>query len=197
VTAVFGKQSRYRGAATVVTTGAAGRVVAGIELRATPTVAATTVHTVDAGDRLDQLAATFYGQPLFYWRICDANPEFLSPFALLGQEPLVTASFPVTVPAGEPPWAALLDSLAGTVGVDDATVVEDVTLVSHPLKVGHDPVANLVERTAWSVLVRYNRVNLDAAAVGAVIEEAGFAVGPAVEAGQLGQRIQIPPTVGG
>ena len=31
------------------------------------------------GDRLDQLAYTYYGQPRKWWRICDANPEFLSP----------------------------------------------------------------------------------------------------------------------
>lgn len=30
-------------------------------------------HRVVAGDRLDQLAERYYGDPLKYWLICDAN----------------------------------------------------------------------------------------------------------------------------
>ena len=30
-------------------------------------------HTVVEGDRLDNLAASYIGDPSLYWRICDAN----------------------------------------------------------------------------------------------------------------------------
>jgi hypothetical protein len=30
-------------------------------------------HTVKQGDRLDLLAATYLGDPLMFWLICDAN----------------------------------------------------------------------------------------------------------------------------
>lgn len=39
-------------------------------------------HRVVAGDRLDQLAQRYYGDPLKYWLICDAN-EAIFPEDLL------------------------------------------------------------------------------------------------------------------
>ncbi len=46
------------------------------------------VHRVVAGDRLDLLAHRYFGDPLQYWRIVDANPvlapeELLEPGTLL------------------------------------------------------------------------------------------------------------------
>ncbi len=38
-------------------------------------------HIVAQGDRLDNLAAAYYGDPELYWRLCDAN-EAMSPDAL-------------------------------------------------------------------------------------------------------------------
>src|SRR5712691_13331319 len=54
----------------------------------------------------------------------------------------------------------------------------------------------VVERFTRSVTVTYNRVNLDAPALAAVIASAGFAVGAPVEGGQLGRPIVIPAAVG-
>jgi nucleoid-associated protein YgaU len=36
--------------------------------------AAVLTHVVQAGDRLDLLAWRYFGDPLQYWRIVDANP---------------------------------------------------------------------------------------------------------------------------
>src|SRR6266496_3964199 len=177
---VFSKLSRYRAVPDVVAADPRGRTLPAKDLRPLPAVTGTFTHTVDAGDRLDQLANTFYGQPLQYWHICDANPDFPSPLALLGREPLVTATFPLTAPAGGPPWAALLATLAGTVGVAAVEAIEDVALVPRrpPLLVGGQPVDVQDEQVTRAVQVSYNRANLEGSAVAAAIASTGFAVGP-------------------
>ncbi|MFG1643360.1 hypothetical protein ACGFMK_23950 [Amycolatopsis sp. NPDC049252] len=167
---MFGKLSRYRRVPDIAVVDARGRVVAAKDFRPLPEVTGTFTHTVDSGDRLDQLAATFYGQPLQYWHVCDANPDFLSPLALLGQEPLVTTRFPVTA-AGTSPRGALLAALSATVGVDAVTADDD------------------------AVVVTYNRTDLDVTAVIDVIEKAGFTVGLPADSGRLGRQIVIPPAV--
>jgi nucleoid-associated protein YgaU len=50
--------------------------------RIPPTPAALT-HLVLDGERLDHLAARFYGDPTKYWLILDANTDELNPFRLL------------------------------------------------------------------------------------------------------------------
>ena len=42
-----------------------------------------TTVTVKAGDRLDLLAHTAYGDAELWWRIADANPDLLFPDALV------------------------------------------------------------------------------------------------------------------
>ena len=45
-----------------------------LEPRSIDVPAGATFHVVEAGDRLDLLAHRYYGDPLQYWRIADANP---------------------------------------------------------------------------------------------------------------------------
>jgi len=200
---MFSNLSRYRRVPDIAVPDARGRVVASKDSRPLPEVTGTFTHTVDAGDRLDQLAATFYGQPLQYWHICDANPDFLSPPALLGQEPVVATRFPVTAPAGVPPWAALLGTLSAKPGVVNVTVLEDVTLVPQVQTVGGQQVTVMTQRFDRAVLVTYNRLNFEAPpvtaaeAVAAVIVSAGFTVGPPADQGRLGRPIVIPAAVSG
>ena len=73
---------------------ASGRVLPAKGARPLPEVTGTFTHTVNSGDRLDELAFTYYRRPLDYWHICDANPSFLSPLALVGAEPVGTTVFP-------------------------------------------------------------------------------------------------------
>jgi nucleoid-associated protein YgaU len=40
-------------------------------------------HVVSQGERLDQLATVYYGDPSEWWRILDANAVPLNPFELL------------------------------------------------------------------------------------------------------------------
>lgn len=194
---MFSKQSRYRRVPDIAVPDARGRVLAAKDIRPLPDVTGTFRHTVNSGDRLDQLAYSYYGEPLQYWHICDANPQFLSPLALLGAEPVTTSRFPVAVLAGDPPWAAALSALSATLGVEEATVEEEVDLVEQRQTVGGQHVAVVVRRFGRALLVAYNRLTVDAATLSAVITAAGFTVGPPVDSGQLGQQIVIPPAATG
>src|SRR5262245_23669412 len=72
----FPATSRYYGIGTAMHKTADGRVVAYIQRRFLPPSDRFTVvreHTVREGDRLDNLAANYLGDPEQFWRICDAN----------------------------------------------------------------------------------------------------------------------------
>jgi hypothetical protein len=171
---------------------AQGRLLAAKELRLLPQVSASFRHTVDAGDRLDQLAYKYYSQPLQWWTICDANPEFLSPLELLGKDNVITTRFPIVVSTA-PPWAALFASVRGMLGVEGVRISEDVQLVPQQVTVGGQTITALVERFSRAVLVTYNRLNVTAATLAAGIEAAGFTVAPFIDLDQVGQEIAIPP----
>jgi hypothetical protein len=117
---MFTKRSRYRNLPDVVTTDGQGRATKSRDLRRLPEASGDFLHVVEETDRLDHLAYTYYGQPTKWWRICDANPAFLAPQALLGKEPVVTDRFPLTWEGPMPPWPVLLRALADKVGVEDA-----------------------------------------------------------------------------
>ena len=68
--------SRYYGAQAEQFTLAVGTPVRYLVRRIIPQAASYTVtrsHVVVDGDRLDNLANQFLGDPLLYWMICDAN----------------------------------------------------------------------------------------------------------------------------
>ncbi len=75
-TPTFPPESRYHGIATAQLTLADGTVIAYVRRRFLPSPDRFTLleeHSVTAGDRLDNLAARYLGDPQQYWRICDAN----------------------------------------------------------------------------------------------------------------------------
>ena len=68
--------SRYYGAQTQQCTLLNGTPVMYLARRIIPqpsTYGATQSYVIVDGDRLDNLAARFLGDPLLYWMICDAN----------------------------------------------------------------------------------------------------------------------------
>jgi hypothetical protein len=179
---MFTRDSRYRGVAEVSRDDPDGRTLLVKDLRLRPEVSGTFRHTVADVDRLDHLAHTYYRKPRKWWRICDANPEFPSPLALLGQEPIEIVRIPV-VPGGSPlpPWPALLRQLRAVVGV------EDVALAIERRELGGS------EAEVGVVTVRFNRVNLDPTSIALVATAAGFPAGPPEPVGRLGKQITIPP----
>jgi nucleoid-associated protein YgaU len=73
---LFPVNSRYHGLDTATLETADGRTVVYLRRRFIPRPDRfTTVleHTVVQGDRLDNIAAKYIGDPEQFWRICDAN----------------------------------------------------------------------------------------------------------------------------
>ncbi|MFG1947054.1 hypothetical protein [Nonomuraea sp. NPDC048826] len=171
--------SRYRAVPAEVVADARGETAVAAGLRPLPEAPAVLMHVIRAGDRLDRLAFTYYGQSLYYWRICDANPDYLSPLALLGREPLVTTGFPVFEPPTGPPWGQALRLLADTVGVADVVVIDE-----------------LGPPRSTALLVKHNRLDVDAEGIAEVIRSAGFTVGIPAERSRIGESIAIPAVTG-
>lgn len=196
---MFSKLSRYRKLPNIVATNAQGRAVAAKSLRLLPAVSGTFRHTLEAGDRLDHLAYRYYKQSTKWWRICDANPEFLSPLALLGKDPIAVTRFPLTLPdeGGQPPWAELRRQLSGLVGVERLHIEERVRLVPEIQTIDGETITVHVEHFERSLTVVYNRMNVSTQELADTIVAVGFAVSPGQNVGRVGKEITIPPNVVG
>ena len=75
-TPAFSADSRYHGLEIAQWARADGQVVPYVRRRFVPPparFATVAEHLVASGDRLDNLAARYLGDPQQYWRICDAN----------------------------------------------------------------------------------------------------------------------------
>lgn len=191
---MFSRDSRYHGLPEVVVVDAAGRLVRSKHLRPLPGVDGALEHLLKSGDRLDHLAHTYYRQPTRWWRICDASPEILSPLALVGDEPVVTDRFPLTLPAtGPAPWPALRAALHGTLGVEDVTFQDHVLLEAEEREVQGSRVTVQVERHHWTVAVTYNRLAVGPAALVATIRRTRFVAGPPQRVARAGDTLAIPP----
>ena len=73
---LFPPNSRYHGIDTAVLETPEGRTVVHLRRRfigPPENFALLQEHTVIQGDRVDNLAAQYLGDPELYWRLCDAN----------------------------------------------------------------------------------------------------------------------------
>ncbi len=71
------KGSRYAKARIFDPTPEGKTVFEGIRPRDIATADGVIEHVVQAGDRLDLLAGHYYNDDRLWWRIVDANPDFL------------------------------------------------------------------------------------------------------------------------
>ncbi len=99
----FPTDSRYYNSKTLSYTAANGQVVTYLAPRFVPqpgpaNFSTVAMHTVKSGDRLDLLAAKYFGDPLMYWLICDANGA-IRPDQLLKIPGTVLS---ITMPQGVP-----------------------------------------------------------------------------------------------
>lgn len=73
---MFAINSRYLNIPKAVYESATGRQYVYLKRRFVPppeTFAVLQLHTVTAGDRLDNISAQYFGDPELFWRIADAN----------------------------------------------------------------------------------------------------------------------------
>lgn len=98
---VFDESSRYHGLKVRQYLDDAGNVRSYVARRLIPPQAAHVTllqHTVVEGDRIDNIAFHYLGNPLAYWQICDAN-AVLRPSELTER---VNRQLRITTPAGVP-----------------------------------------------------------------------------------------------
>ena len=72
----YAPDSRYYGLAPSTYVTAGGETIRYTSRRFIPQPAAfatISVHSVVQGERIDVMATQFFGDPLLYWRLCDAN----------------------------------------------------------------------------------------------------------------------------
>lgn len=96
----FGPNSRYYNAPLGTLVAPDGREIRYVKRRLIPAenrFATLGLHRVVQGERIDLIAAARLGDPLLYWRICDANPV-LRPDTLL----IVGAYLRIALSAGVP-----------------------------------------------------------------------------------------------
>jgi hypothetical protein len=194
---MFSRISRYQKLPDMVTTDAQGRTLPSKTLRLLPQVSGTFRHTVEEVDRLDHLAFKYYQQPRKWWRISDANPEFMSPQALLGKEPIVTDRFPLTFDGNgtQPPWSTLVRNLTEGVGVEAVKVLEEIRLVPQAHPVGEQTFTVYVEQFELAVEVTYNQMSVSAGDLASIMADLGFVVSQPERIGRGGKQIIIPRDV--
>lgn len=74
---MFQKGSRYEKTAGFEPSADGTTLFAGIRPRTMSPASGVVEHVVKAGDRLDFLARHYYNDDRLWWRIVDANPDFL------------------------------------------------------------------------------------------------------------------------
>ena len=98
---LFPTNSRYQHVEKAVIELPDGTEIAYLRRRFVPpssSFALLTEHEVVEGDRLDNLAAHHIGDPLLYWRICDAN-DAVRPRDLVAE---IGRRLRITLPEGVP-----------------------------------------------------------------------------------------------
>lgn len=74
---MFLNDSRYGNAPAFSPDHSGRQQFAGVGPRQITTAPGIIEHIVSQGDRLDLLAGYYYNDPRLWWRIADANPEFI------------------------------------------------------------------------------------------------------------------------
>lgn len=98
---LFAQNSRYYGFETATLQTASGQTVSFLRRRFVPSAdrfALRREHSVVQGDRLDNLAAKYLGDPELFWRLCDAN-NALRPDELIE---IIGRRLRITQPLGVP-----------------------------------------------------------------------------------------------
>ena len=99
----FPQNSRYHTIETRTMTRDDGDTVLHLKRRFVPppeTMTPIREHVVQGGDRLDKLAAQFYGDPELFWQICDANRAMQPQDVTETAGAIVIIAMPAGIPGG-------------------------------------------------------------------------------------------------
>lgn len=198
---MFSDISRYKDLADVIAVDARGRSLKSKAIREIPDVDGDFSHTVEEKDRLDHLASQYYGESGKWWRVCDANPGFKSPPALLGKEPVITTRFAVTFTGtgqtDQPPWYKLLKRLKSTSGVQNVRFRKLAEVVSDRVQYQGNSVEIRTETFSTFITVVYNGISVTEEKLIEAMEneDSRFSVADGQAAGRIGKGIVIPPDV--
>ncbi len=97
---LFPPNSRYQGIGTDTLVTPAGLTIVYLQRRFVPSSKLFSViqqHTVMQGERLDNLAAQVLGDPLLFWRLCDANGA-MRPEELEARDRVLAITLPPGIP---------------------------------------------------------------------------------------------------
>lgn len=195
---MFGKSSRYRKVTDTIASDANGRSLIAKTARPLPETTGVFQHTIEEGDRLDHLAYKYYKNPAKWWRICDANPEFMSPEGLIGKEPLTAAHFPLAFTGeGEPLWCDLIKNLLTQIGVESVQIIDEIQLAPQEKECDGEMVIVQAEHFDRAVIIAYNKMNVSKETLIKLIEMTGFQPGNPTEMERVGKNIIIPPNAVG
>jgi hypothetical protein len=109
---------------------------------------------------------------------------------------MVEEHFPLIIEteAEEPPWSAVLVDLNATIGVEHVQLNKvQIDLVEQLETVGLETVTVSTPRYGYSLVVRYNSMNLDSTQLVSRMAGLDLAVGPPERVGRVGKSIVIPP----
>lgn len=190
---MFSQISRYKNLNELLLTDAKGRRVRSVELRLLPKVTGTFLHTIEQVDRLDHLAYKYYGESKKWWHICDANPEFMTPLALMGHDPVMTVLFSLKYKGSESPsWNMLVKQLAESPGVHDIKVMEDVEIEPENQNISGQEVVVYTQKYNRGLFVIFNNLNISIQELISVINSSDFEVLRSDELGRIGKQLVIP-----
>lgn len=189
---MFSKISRYRRLPDDVTLDAEGRRLRSRSPRPTPVVNGRFVHTLEQGDRLDHLAEEYYEQPRHWWRICDANAEYLSPWELVGSAPRAVARIGISRPGDDPPFSSLLAALRRAPGVESIVLGSaEQPFPERDLSGGGEPTWR------WCLVLVFNNLttSVDELLGLQPIVDTGFVAAAPERVSRLGKPVVIPSRV--
>ena len=83
---MFLRGARYQGARRFDADARRGQVFAGVRPREIAPTDGVVEHVIQAGDRLDLLARHYYKDDRLWWRIVDANPQFVFAGTMVSRE---------------------------------------------------------------------------------------------------------------
>ena len=193
---MFTNNSRYYKLEEIVVNNKSDRQINSKKIRQTPDVLGTFQHVVDDNDRLDLLANKYYSQPVRWWRICDANPDFKSPLDLLGKSTVKTYRFRVldSILPGPMPWLELTRILDAQMGVEAKVTYDKLIGFKEEIVdvLGDNVTFNRAMYERY-LDVRINTQLTTSEIIGNLLATLSFELSPPELLGRVGKKITIPP----